>query len=145
LAPPRAFQRLGSFRSATRARPDRAHGRAPHHDGFPLSDPRASFGKAGERLALVHYRLRGYRLLGRRVRTEAGEVDLVLRRGRTLVVVEVKRRHRADGETRWLSRRQETRVRAAAARLRGDAGWARTVRVDLVTIEGWRVTVWRDI
>jgi len=106
-----------------------------------LSDRRAPYGRAGERIAVLHYRLRGYRVLGRRVRTSAGEVDLVVRRGRTLVVVEVKRRRRAGPETRWLSSAQERRVRAAAVRLRRDAAWARAVRVDLVTIEGWRVHV----
>jgi putative endonuclease len=44
----------------------------------------------GERRALLHYRLRGYRLLGANVRAGGYELDLVLRRGRRLVVVEVK-------------------------------------------------------
>jgi putative endonuclease len=45
---------------------------------------------SGERRALRHYRLRGYRLLGANVRVGGYELDLVLRRGRRLVVVEVK-------------------------------------------------------
>jgi putative endonuclease len=45
---------------------------------------------SGERRALRHYRLRGYRLLGLNVRAGAYELDLVLRRGRRLVVAEVK-------------------------------------------------------
>jgi putative endonuclease len=44
----------------------------------------------GERLALRHYRLRGYRLLEANARVGRYELDLVLRRGRRLVVVEVK-------------------------------------------------------
>ena len=44
----------------------------------------------GERRALQHYRLRGYRLLDANVRVGRYELDLVLRRGRTLLVVEVK-------------------------------------------------------
>lgn len=44
----------------------------------------------GERRALVHYLLRGYRPLGWNVRAGRNELDLVLRRGRRLVVVEVK-------------------------------------------------------
>jgi putative endonuclease len=44
----------------------------------------------GERRALRHYRLRGYRLLESNVRVGRYELDLVLRRGRTLLVVEVK-------------------------------------------------------
>ena len=44
----------------------------------------------GERRALLHYRLRGYRLLEANARVGGYELDLVLRRGRKVVVVEVK-------------------------------------------------------
>jgi putative endonuclease len=44
----------------------------------------------GERRALRAYRLRGYRLLAANVRAGGYELDLVLRRGRRIVVVEVK-------------------------------------------------------
>jgi Holliday junction resolvase-like predicted endonuclease len=44
----------------------------------------------GERRALRHYRLRGYRLLEANAKAGPYELDLVLRRGRRLVVVEVK-------------------------------------------------------
>lgn len=44
----------------------------------------------GERRALRHYRLRGYRLLDANARVGRYELDLVLRRGRRLLVVEVK-------------------------------------------------------
>jgi putative endonuclease len=44
----------------------------------------------GERRALRHYRFRGYRLLAANARVGRYELDLVLRRGRTVLVVEVK-------------------------------------------------------
>ena len=44
----------------------------------------------GERVALRHYRLRGYRLVDANVRVGRYELDLVLRRGNHLLVVEVK-------------------------------------------------------
>jgi putative endonuclease len=44
----------------------------------------------GERRALLHYRLRGYRLLDANARAGRYELDLVLRRGRRLLFVEVK-------------------------------------------------------
>jgi putative endonuclease len=37
-----------------------------------------------------HYRLRGYRILGRNVRAGGVEIDLIVRRGRRLVFCEVK-------------------------------------------------------
>jgi len=44
----------------------------------------------GERRALRHYRLRGYRLLAANARAGRYELDLILRRGRRILVVEVK-------------------------------------------------------
>lgn len=44
----------------------------------------------GERVALRHYRLRGYRLLEANARAGRYELDLVLRRGDRVVIVEVK-------------------------------------------------------
>lgn len=46
----------------------------------------------GERIALWHYRLRGYRIIDRNVRVAGNELDLIVRRGRTLLFVEVKQR-----------------------------------------------------
>jgi putative endonuclease len=50
----------------------------------------------GERRALLHYRLRGYRLLDVNARAGGYELDLVLRRGRRLLVVEVKEKGGPD-------------------------------------------------
>jgi len=47
-------------------------------------------GLFGEQLAARHLRHKGWRLVGRRVRTPFCEVDLVARDGRRLVAVEVK-------------------------------------------------------
>jgi len=44
----------------------------------------------GERVALRHYRLRGFTLLDANARIGRYELDLVLRRGRRLLFVEVK-------------------------------------------------------
>jgi putative endonuclease len=43
-----------------------------------------------ERRAARHYRLRGYRVLGRNVWSGGYELDLIVRRGRSLVFCEVK-------------------------------------------------------
>ena len=49
-------------------------------------------GRRGERRAVWFYRLRGYAIAGRNVRFRGGEIDLIVRRGRTLAFVEVKTR-----------------------------------------------------
>jgi putative endonuclease len=61
-------------------------------------DPR-ELGRRGERRAAWFYRLRGYAIVARNVRTPDGEIDLVVRRGRTIVIAEVKtRQSTAAGE-----------------------------------------------
>ncbi|NUT55346.1 MAG: YraN family protein [Thermoleophilia bacterium] len=50
----------------------------------------AAVGARIERRVLRHYRLRGYRVLGRNVWCGPYELDLVVRRGRRLVFCEVK-------------------------------------------------------
>ena len=71
----------------------------------------------GERLAARHYRLRGYRILGANVRAGGYEVDLIARRGRKLVFVEVKERARQTygGGVGAVNREKRRRVRRAAA------------------------------
>ncbi|HUP45099.1 MAG TPA: YraN family protein [Thermoanaerobaculia bacterium] len=49
-------------------------------------------GRLGEWRAAWFYRLHGYRIIGRNIRLRGGEIDLVARRGRMLVIVEVKTR-----------------------------------------------------
>ncbi len=49
-------------------------------------------GRAAEAVAAFSLMLKGYRILARRYRTKAGEIDLVARRGKVLAIVEVKRR-----------------------------------------------------
>lgn len=53
---------------------------------------REARGRRGEWLAAWYLRLTGWRVLARRVKTPRGEVDLVARRGRT-VVFEIGRAH----------------------------------------------------
>jgi putative endonuclease len=97
-------------------------------------------------LAALLYLVRGYLIVGRDVRMPAAQVDLVCRRGRLLVVVEVKRRrtHGRYGSVHALGWRQEERLLAATAQLQRRHRWARAARIDLVAIDGWQVRIWRN-
>jgi putative endonuclease len=71
----------------------------------------------GERRALVHYRLRGYQLVAANVRVGRYELDLILRRGRRLLVVEVKEKGGAafGHPLEMIDDEKVRRVHAAAA------------------------------
>ena len=67
-------------------------------------------GIAAETLCVWLLRLKGYRILARDLRTPVGEIDIVARRGRTLVAVEVKRRGRMEDAAEAIGRDQRRRI-----------------------------------
>ena len=71
-------------------------------------------GRRGERLAGWWLRLKGWQILDRRVRTPAGEVDIVARRGTLVAFVEVKSRATAAELDFAIDERRLARVAAAA-------------------------------
>ena len=73
-----------------------------------------SAGRRGERLAGWWLRLKGWSILDRRVRTKAGEVDIVARRGNLVAFVEVKTRATAAELDYAIDERRLARVAAAA-------------------------------
>jgi putative endonuclease len=92
-------------------------------------------GRRAERLAALWLQLKGWKILGRRVRTPVGEVDLVARRGRTVAFVEVKARATAEEAGFALDEYRLRRVAAAAEALA--QRYARTgddIRLDAIFI-----------
>lgn len=74
-------------------------------------------GRRAETLAAIWLQLKGWKILGRRVRTPVGEVDLVARRGKTVAFVEVKARSTAEEAAFALDEWRLRRVAAAAEAL----------------------------
>jgi putative endonuclease len=94
-------------------------------------------GRRGETLAALLLACKGYRILGRRVRTRAGEIDLVAKSPRgILCFVEVKARPDTASAVESVATRQRGRIaRAATAFVAGRPALARApVRFDVVTV-----------
>lgn len=92
-------------------------------------------GRRGERLAGWWLRLKGWRILDRRVRTAAGEVDLVARRGALVAFVEVKTRKTAEELDFAIDERRLARVAAAAEILMPRyAGPGDDIRIDVILL-----------
>ena len=94
-------------------------------------------GRRSETLAELLLRLKGYRILGRRVRTHAGEIDLIARAPTGLVCfIEVKARADEGLASEALGPRQQTRIaRAAELFLASRPGLAaKGARFDIVTV-----------
>ncbi|QCB43836.1 YraN family protein [Sphingomonas sp. PAMC26645] len=92
-------------------------------------------GRRGERLAGWWLRLKGWSILDRRVRTPAGEVDLVARKGNLIAFVEVKTRATAAELDFAIDERRLARVAAAAEYLMSRyAGPGDDIRVDVILL-----------
>ncbi|MGY2733118.1 YraN family protein [Sphingomonas sp. UYP23] len=92
-------------------------------------------GRRGERLAGWWLRLKGWQILARRVRTPAGEVDLIARKGALVAFVEVKLRATAGELDFAIDERRLARVAAAAEYLMPTyAGPGDDIRVDVILL-----------
>ncbi len=74
-------------------------------------------GRKAETLACWALRLKGWRILARRVKARGGEIDIVARRGRTLAFVEVKARASEESARFALDHYRLRRVAVAAEQL----------------------------
>ena len=72
-------------------------------------------GRRGETLAVWRLRLTGWRILARDWRSPAGKIDIVARRGRLVVFIEVKARGDIGAAGEAIGQRQQGRIAAAAA------------------------------
>ncbi|MBB5517695.1 YraN family protein [Amphiplicatus metriothermophilus] len=119
----------------------------------PDAEARAAAERSGRRaelLAACLLTLKGFRILARRFRASGGEIDLVAKRGRLLVLVEVKARRSLDEAVFAVTPRARRRIaragRAFVARAPGLADCA--VRYDIVAVAGLRLRhladAWRE-
>lgn len=98
-------------------------------------------GRGAERLALALLLVKGYRIMERRYKTPVGEIDIIARRGATLVFLEVKARERLDDAAASIGRQQRQRIAdAAAAYLARNPGLAHlSCRFDAILVARGRM------
>ncbi|MBB5698856.1 YraN family protein [Sphingomonas yantingensis] len=92
-------------------------------------------GRRGEEQAAWYLRLKGWTIVASRVRTKAGEVDLIARRPGVLAFVEVKTRATAAELDHAIDERRLVRVAAAAEILASEHALAgEAIRIDVVLL-----------
>jgi len=109
----------------------------------PRPERRLAFrlGVTAETRAAALLMAKGYRIAARRWRSPVGEIDIVARRGRLLIFVEVKARDRLEEAAEAITDRQRRRIVAAAeawlARHPDDAGCDMRFDAILVAPRHW--------
>jgi putative endonuclease len=101
-------------------------------------------GIRGEDAAAAWYESHGYQVVARNWRCREGELDLVLRHGRTFVFCEVKSRTstRFGAPVEAITRQKQARLRVLAARwLEESPVPAREIRFDVASVLGDAVEI----
>src|SRR6187397_1643180 len=95
-----------------------AQGELPPRSGRrePRPERQAAFrvGISAESRAAAYLIAKGFRILARRWRSPAGEIDIIARRRNLLIFVEVKARETLDGAAESVTPMQKRRICAAA-------------------------------
>ncbi|NBX03670.1 MAG: YraN family protein [Alphaproteobacteria bacterium] len=105
------------------------------------------FGLAAEKIAAFYLRAKGYRILAERYRNFGGEIDILARRGKTVVAVEVKARKNLDSCMDSItSDKQQRIIRATNGLLSGHGKVAGlddlhscNIRFDVIFLAPWRL------
>lgn len=107
------------------------------------------FGIAAEHIAGAYLRCKLYRILALRYRNYGGEIDIIARRGNTLIAVEVKaRRALKDCEYSITPHKQQKIARAVNGLLGGQGNISGlgdmrnlNIRFDAVWVAPWRMPI----
>ncbi len=109
-----------------------------------MTQARRALGAKGEEAVAAWYEARGYEVVERNWRCRAGELDLILRRGRTFVFCEVKTRtsDAFGAPVEAVNRDKQVRLRHLAARWLEDAPLRPTeIRFDVASVLAGRIEV----
>ena len=100
-------------------------------------------GRRAEVWAALWLMAKGYRILGFRLRTPQGEIDLLAQRGQVLAVVEVKQRTTLEAALEAVTETQRDRLRRAgrAIAARRPSLQNMAVRLDLIALAPGRLPV----
>ncbi len=109
-----------------------------------MTQARRALGASGEEAVAAWYAENGYEVLARNWRCRAGELDLIVRRGRTFVFCEVKTRSSDafGAPVEAVTRQKQVKVRHLAARWLEDAPMRPTdIRFDVASVLAGEIEV----
>ena len=100
-------------------------------------------GLFGEQYALFWLRVKGYRCLNKRFKTPVGEIDLIMRKGKTICFIEVKHYMKLEQAAQSINNKQKKRIsRTASLWMQQNTNYASyTQRFDALLLHGKGLTL----
>jgi len=110
--------------------------KAAHPAGLVKRRGAHAFGLRAETVAALLLRLKGYSIIERRYAVSGGEIDLIVRRGRSIAFVEVKARGELDRAAEAIGPQKQRRIARAVRVWLSRNPWAAnlTLRGDAVFV-----------
>jgi putative endonuclease len=72
------------------------------------------YGLFAEKLAIIYLRIKGYQLLHCRYKTKFGEIDIIAKKNKMIIFIEVKARNKLNPQLELISTKQRHRIILAA-------------------------------
>ena len=89
-----------------------------------------------EYYACAYLITKGYRILKTRYKKKIGEIDIIAKRGKTIIFTEVKYRHTLDQAIEAVTPKAQSRIRRASQHyLLGNFDESHTIRFDVIGID----------
>lgn len=93
-------------------------------------------GISAERIASKILTSKGYEILGQRIRTEYGEIDILAKKGNDVVAIEVKQRQTLAGAKCCISSRQQRRIFNALSYIASERNKSlENYRIDVICLD----------
>ncbi|HUX79925.1 MAG TPA: YraN family protein [Alphaproteobacteria bacterium] len=107
---------------------------------LPLNPRKRAYlkGQWGEKVASVYLRFKGYEILESRFKTPVGEIDLLVRKGKTLVAIEVKNRLTLEKASMAVTPFQKRRIERALLYYLSRHPFSLDLRFDVILICPWK-------
>ncbi len=107
---------------------------------LPLNQKKRAYlkGQRGEWIASLYLRCKGYEILESRFKTPLGEIDLLVRKGKTLVAVEVKSRESLENAAYSITPYQQRRIERALLYYLSRKNLPMALRFDVILIAPWK-------
>ncbi len=100
-------------------------------------------GLFAEFLARTYLRLHGFRIVESRYitgrHTNRAEIDIIARRGKLLLFIEVKNRPSLSRSFDAITATQSARLRSAAETYIARIGWTGNARFDVISVSGYKI------